>query len=191
MTIDTPRLIIRPFVNSDPSPFIRRILDQEFGVAGSDGAALKDLRSWLEWQMLNHEWFEKMRQPPYGDQAITLKTDGQIIGVVGYVPCLAPFEQIPELRGVSRPSGLYSTEFGLFYAIAPEYQKQGYATEAARGMIEYAFTQLHIRRVIAMTDYTNQASQNVMRNLRMKITRNPLSEPRWLQIVGVVENRGE
>ncbi len=189
MTIETARLIIRPFVTGDSLSFIHRILDQEFGDAGSDRAALKDLRSWLEWQILNQEWFEKMRQPPYGDRAISLRKSNQLIGAVGYVPCLAPFEQIPELRSVSQPSGYYTTEFGLFYAIDPEYQRQGYATEAARGMLEYAFKQLHVGRVIAMTDYANVASQNVMRKLGMKVTRNPLAEPRWLQVVGVLENK--
>ncbi len=191
MSIETERLIMRQFVSGDSLSFIHRILDQEFGDAGSDRAALKDPRSWLEWQILNQEWFERMRQPPYGDRAITLKKGNQVIGAVGYVPCLAPFEQIPELRSASQPSGYYTTEFGLFYAIDPEYQKQGYATEAARAMLKYAFKQLHVKRVIAMTDYANVASQNVMRKLGMIVTRNPLSEPRWLQTVGVLANRGE
>jgi ribosomal-protein-alanine N-acetyltransferase len=166
VTIETARLIIRPFTSGDSLPAIRRILDQDFGDAADSGrAALKGSRSWLEWQVLNQEWFERMRQPPYGDRATAMKKDGKIIGAVGYVPCLAPFEQIPELRGASQPSGCYTTEFGLFYAIDPEYQKQGYATEAARGMLEYAFKQLHVKRLIAMTDYRNLASQNVMRKL--------------------------
>jgi len=191
MTIETARLIIRPFTRGDSLPAIHRILDQEFGDAGSDRAALKNSRSWLEWQVLNQEWFRKMGQPPYGDRAITLKKEGKVIGAVGYVPCLAPFEQIPELRGTSKPTGYYTTEFGLFYAIDPQYQKQGYATEAARGMLEHAFKQMHVKRLIAMTDYRNLASQNVMRKLGMILTRNPLPEPRWLQIVGVLKNRGK
>ena len=186
MTIETPRLIIRPFVKGDLSA-IHRILDQEFGEAGSDRAALKDPKSWLGWQILSEEWFRRMRQPPYGDQAITLKKGNQLVGAVGYVPCLEPFEQIPELRGASQPSAYYTTELWLFYAIDPEYRRQGYASEAAQAMLQYAFTQLNVRRVIAMTDYANVASQNVMRRLGMKIIRNPLPEPRWLQIVGVME----
>ncbi len=140
-------------------------------------------------QILSQGWFERMRQPPYGDRAIVLESTNQMVGIVGYVPCLAPFEQIPELRSGSQPSGHYSTEFGLFYAIAPEYQRGGYATEAARAMLDYALKKLRIKRVFARTDYANLASQGVMRKLGMKITRNPLPEPRWLQVVGVSENR--
>ncbi len=188
-TIETARLIIRQFVRDDSIVSLHRILDQEFGDAGSDRAIVNDLRSWLEWQVLSQEWFERMRQPPYGDRAIVLKASNQLIGVVGYVPCLAPFDQIPELPGASGPSGGYSTEFGLFYAIDPQFQRHGYATEAAREMLEYALKELRIKRVIAKTDYSNVASQNVMRRLGMKITRNPLPEPRWLQVVGVSGNR--
>jgi len=189
MNLETPRLIIRPFVRGDSLAFIHRILDQEFGDAGGDRAVARDPRSWLEWQILSKEWFEKMRQPPYGDRAIILKGSNQLVGAVGYVPCLAPFEQIPELRSASEPSGHYSTEFGLFYSIDPEYRRHGYATEAAKAMLDYALNQLSVKRVIAKTDYTNIASQNVMRKLGMKITRNPLQEPHWLQVVGVYENR--
>lgn len=189
MTIETKRLIIRPFVKDD-LVFVHRILSQEFREARSDRSELEEPQSWLEWQILNQEWFRRMRQPPYGDLAITLKIDKQVIGAVGYVPCLGPFEQIPELRRSSQPSGHYTTEFGLFYAIGSEYRRQGYATEAARAMIEYSFMQLHVRRVIAMTDYANLASQSVMIKLGMKITRNPLAEPQWLQVVGVLENTG-
>jgi len=187
MNIETSRLVIRPFVRDDVV-VIHRILGQDFGEAGSGSAAVRDPGSWLEWQILNQEWLEKMRQPPYGDRAIVLKTSKQPIGAVGYVPCLAPFEQIPELAGGSTSRGGYTTEFGLFYAIDPEYQGQGYATEAAGAMLERAFKELQLKRVVAMTDFTNLASQNVMRKLGMKLTRNPLPEPTWLQVVGVSEN---
>ena len=129
-----------------------------------------------------------MHQPPYGDRAIVLKANGEVIGSVGYVPCLNPFDQIPELRSSSEPSGHYTTEFGMFWAIDPKHQRQGYATEAARAMIVHAFGELRLKRVIATTDYANAASQAVMRKAGMTLTRNPLPEPRWLQVVGVLEN---
>lgn len=39
-----------------------------------------------------------------------------------------------------------------------------------------------------MTEYDNLASQAVMRKLGMRLERNPLLEPRWLQVVGILEN---
>ena len=191
MILETSRLIIRPFVRDDLL-VIHRILDQTFGNGGriDNEAALEERRSWLEWQILNQEWFPKLRQPPYGDRAISLKTSSQLIGSIGYVPCLDSFEQIPDLSPSSQPSEYNTTEFGLFWVIDPKHQRQGYATEAAQTMVEYAFKRLRVKRIIATTEYSNVASQNVMRKIGMRLTRNPLPEPSWLQVVGALENRG-
>ena len=129
-----------------------------------------------------------MHQTPYGDRAIVLKATGEVIGAVGYVPVNVPFDQIPELRGASEVSGYYTTEVGLFWVIDPQYQRHGYASEAARAMIDFAFKELHLKRIIAMTEYDNLASQAVMRKVGMRLTRNPQPEPPWLQVVSVLEN---
>jgi len=77
----------------------------------------------------------------------------------------------------------------LLWVIDPIHQRQGYATEAAQAMVEYAFKQLRVKRIIATTEFANVASQNVMRKIGMRLTRNPLPEPSWLEVVGVLENR--
>ena len=193
MILETSRLIIRPFVRDDLI-VIHRILNETFGDPNKTeylpADKLDERRSWLEWQLLNQEWFPKLHQPPYGDLAISLKSSNQVIGSIGYVPCLDSFEQIPEISEASPPSGYNTTEFGLFWVIDPKHQRQGYATEAAQAMIDNAFKQLRVKRVIATTEYANVASQNVMRKIGMRLTRNPLPEPPWLQVVGVLENRG-
>jgi GNAT superfamily N-acetyltransferase len=101
---------------------------------------------------------------------------------------LSAFEQMPNLvagRLAGNP-GRASTEFGLFYAVSPDYRRNGYATEAARALIDYAFQHLRLKRVIAETDYDNIASIGVMRKLGMRVENNPLTDPPWLQIVGVL-----
>jgi len=103
------------------------------------------------------------------------------------VPCLAPFGQLPSLQ-TTEGSSLYTTEFGLYYALSPAYQRQGYATEAARGMIRYAFNTLRLKRIVATTTYDNVASMGVMRKLGMRIEKNPYPDPPWLQVVGILEN---
>ena len=145
----------------------------------------------MEWSILSQEWFPRLRQPPYGERAVEIKATGQTIGGVGYVPCLNIFEQIPDLCDAGSPSGYYTTEFGLFWVIDPNHQRQGYATEAVQAMIKNAFTHLRLNRIIATTEYTNEASQAVMRKVGMKITRNPQAEPPWLQVVGILQNSGQ
>jgi [ribosomal protein S5]-alanine N-acetyltransferase len=189
MILESERLIIRPFEKGDDQSAIRRVLGQDFGHSTVENASVGNLQSWLRWQMLNDEWFPRMLQPPYGDRAIILKSNGRLIGAVGYVPCLAPFAQIPELKNTQTTTGGFTPELGLFYAVDPEYQGRGYATEAARAMIEHAFNRVHVERVVAMTDYSNTASQKVMQKLGMTIARNPTTQPHWLQVVGVLYNQ--
>jgi ribosomal-protein-alanine N-acetyltransferase len=188
-SIETHRLEIRSFVMDD-LPVIHRILDQTFsdGNRVGDESALQERRSWMQWSILNQEWFSKLHQPPFGDRAVILKSTEELIGSVGYVPQLDVYDQIPELANPISPSGCATTELGLFWVIDPCHQRQGYASEAAQAMVEFAFKQLRLKRIIATTEYSNLASQGVMRKLGMQIARNPLSHPAWLQAVGILEN---
>ena len=119
------------------------------------GASLAERARWLQWTALSEEHLAKMHQPPYGDRAIILKATGELVGSVGFVPCLMPFEQLPYFGAHRSPAGpaRSTPEFGLFWAISPAHQRQGYATEAARAMVDYAFRHLNLKRVIATTEY--------------------------------------
>ena len=188
MRLETERLIVRSLAAGDLQP-IHRILDEAFdgGARAADPAALAERRSWLAWTVLAEEWLAKLHQPPYGERGVALKATGELIGAVGYVPCLNAFGQIPALRSAG-PGGGNTPEVGLFWATAPSYQGRGYATEAAQALIAYAFEELNLRRIVATTEYDNAASQGVMRRLGMQVLRNPLPEPPWLQVVGVLAN---
>ncbi len=189
MNLETERLVVRPLAADDLAD-VHRVLDEAFddGRLAADPAALAERRSWLAWTMLSQEWLDKLNQPPYGERAVTLKATGEIIGAVGYVPCLMPFGQLPEMRGSGPAQGLYTPEFGLFWAIDTQHRRQGYATEAAGVMIAHAFEALNLKRIVATTEYDNLESQGVMRKLGMPVLRNPLPEPPWLQVVGVLDN---
>jgi ribosomal-protein-alanine N-acetyltransferase len=50
----------------------------------------------------------------------------------------------------------------IAYAIAPEHQGRGYATDAARAMVEYAFRSDEVRIVCAHTLPDSAASQRVL-----------------------------
>ena len=56
-------------------------------------------------------------------------------------------------------------------------------------MIDYAFRELRLRRIVATTTRENVPSIRVMRNVGMSIEENPYPDPPWLQVVGVLENR--
>jgi RimJ/RimL family protein N-acetyltransferase len=65
---------------------------------------------------------------------------------------------------------------------------RGYATEAARAMIAYAFETMKLPRVLADTSADNERSQNVMKRLGMRLVSAP--RPGWRdRVVGLLENK--
>lgn len=178
--LETERLIVRPFVLSDLED-VYRLYDD---VDDADRIAR---RQWLEWTIAGYEQYAALYQPPYGERAICLKSTNEFIGAVGYVPCLNPFGQMPFGQKNGIAAGHRTTEFGLYWSVLSAHRNQGYATEAARTIVEHAFAHLELARIVATTEYENGASQAVMRHLGMRIERNPLPTPPWLQVVGVLE----
>jgi len=190
--LETERLIIRPFVMDDLDG-IFAILDVELAEAdfGSAHAATREQRAqWLRWSTMNYEQLARLYQPPYGDRAITLRS-GELIGACGYVQCLGPFERVLSPDPASRNQDCrFTTELGLFYALSPRHQRHGYATEAARAMMDYARRGLGLERIVATTTYDNAASIRVMQKLGMRVEKNPQADPPWFQVVGIFDCRG-
>jgi RimJ/RimL family protein N-acetyltransferase len=185
--LETERLTIRPLVMSDLAPCHQLYVEIRWGDSALSVEANRERRrSWLEWTIRNYEELARLLQPPYGDRAVTLKDSRRLIGLVGLVPLLAPFAQLRCFGNIERAR--FTTEMGLFWAMFPAMQGQGFATEAARALIDYAFETLHVGRIMAGTEYDNLASIGVMRRLGMRIERNPFAEPAWFQITGILEN---
>ncbi len=195
--LETERLLIRPFEMTDFA-VLYAILDEEPGtIAPDDAAALAtagtERRQWLEWSILNAPVLARLHQPPYGDRAIVLRATGEVIGACGFAPVLLPFGQLPLFRPVddAPDQAVRNTnEIGLYWEVSVRHRRRGYASEAGAALIRYAFTALNLQRIVATTEYANAASIGVMRKLGMSIKRNPRPEPPYMQIVGVLENRG-
>jgi len=166
--LETERLLIREFVLDDLS-VARRLVES-------------DAERWLQWTVLSYEELAKLHQPPYTDRAIELKATREVIGACGYAPLLAPFGQIASLAGSVRNTA----ELGLYWNVLPSHRRNGYASEAGRALIQYAFSTLELQRILATTTYDNAASIGVMRKLGMRVEHNPLPDPPWLQVVGIL-----
>ena len=184
----TARLVVRPF-RMDDLRSVYQILDLESGITPEDPEVLRARERWLQWTVLNYPELANLHQPPYGERAVVSIESEALVGVVGLVPCLDAFEQLPSFA-VKEPSPLSfnSAQVGLFWTTELEHRGQGYATEAAQVVIDYAFSTLKLRRIVATTDHDNLASLGVMRKLGMHVERNPLPEPPWLQAVGILEH---
>lgn len=179
--LETERLVIRPFVMGDAASF-RSLLDEAFGYEsyGTEDTT----RVLLEYNVIADQAHEALHQTPYEDRAIVLKSDGTLVGAVGFAPCLAPFGRLPGFGGMHHRT----PEVGLFWALFPDHWGKGYATEAARAMVSYGFEELELARIVATTEHENLRSIAVMRRLGMTIERNPRAEPHWFQTVGVLVN---
>jgi [ribosomal protein S5]-alanine N-acetyltransferase len=179
--LETDRLLIRALRPDDRDAFAA-IVKASFGDAAHDNRAFDDL---VAYHALADRIHDMLHQPPYGERAIVAKASHTTVGLVGFVPCLRPFAQLPSFGGL--PDARHTPEVGLFWAVAPDHRRLGIATEAARAMIAYAFDDLRLARIVATTDYDNAASIAVMRRLGMTIDRNPFPTPPWHQIVGFLE----
>lgn len=182
--LTTDRLLLRPFTMADLDDAVR-VLDEEiYGPAAAGARTARE--GWLRWTVLSYEQLARLHQPPYGDRAVALRATGELIGAAGYTPCYHPFGQLGSF--VQAPPMGHTAEVGLYWAIAPAHRGRGYAAEAGRALVEFAFAEMHLHRIVATTDYDNLPSQRVMAKLGMRLERNPLPGPPWLQVVGVREH---
>jgi [ribosomal protein S5]-alanine N-acetyltransferase len=185
--IETERLLIRPFRVED-LPAIHQILDIELDM---ETQPIEEREQWLRWSIMNYDELAKLYQPPYGDRAVVLKESDLLIGASGLVSCLMPFELLPSYGGYAERPELarFTAEVGLYYALSPRHWGRGYATEAARALVEHCFSTLRLKRVVATTAHDNAGSIGVMKRLGMRIERNPHPEPEWFQVVGTLESQ--
>jgi RimJ/RimL family protein N-acetyltransferase len=181
--LKTERLSIRMLTRDDLRACYE--LNAEIGwldATASEEHNLEQRQLWLDWTIRNYRELAALNQPPYGERAIVEQQTGRLVGMVGLVPLLAPFGRLPSFGG--NPSARFTAEVGLFWALRPAAQGQGFATEAARALIHFAFDSMQLERILAKTDYDNARSAAVMQRLGMRIERNPSPDPPWFQITG-------
>lgn len=178
--LETDRLIIRELTMGDLES-INNVLNESFG----SKTPLDERKRWLEWTVLGYEMFAMLEQPHYGERAVISKETGEMVGAVGIVPYLDTFNWVVAFDRA--PNAPATAEVGLFWAIAPAHQRKGFASEAARALMEYLFTREKLGRVIATTGYKNLPSQKVMQKLGMTIQHLEESQPPDQFVVGVLE----
>jgi RimJ/RimL family protein N-acetyltransferase len=167
------QISIRPFVAGDHAVIMRIMSLNE-----------AEAHAWLAWNIANERQLATRNQPPYGERAIVHNATGTVVGAIGLVPCIDQFGKV----GIgSNDDGASHAEVGMFWHVLAEWRNQGIATAAARLLRDYACAHLGLRRIIATTEYNNDASQAVMRHIGMELRRNPSNTPPWLQVVGVYE----
>ena len=109
-----------------------------------EGISKEGTKQWINGMTF---WWNKHG---YGPWAVIEKESGALIGHCG-------------LKFAEK---LSATE--LMYAIHPDYQGKGYASEASKAALEFGKQQLKIDRIVAYTLPENLASRRVMEKLGMR-----------------------
>ncbi|HLK23749.1 MAG TPA: GNAT family N-acetyltransferase [Caulobacteraceae bacterium] len=191
--LETARLTIRPLVRDDLdachalfAAIDASTPDNWAGAAAgetpNETERLDRRRSWLWWAVDSTRELARLNQPPLGDRAIVDRATNALIGLVGFVPSMVPLGQLPSFGAT--PNAPHHLELGMFWAVAPNRQGKGVASEAAAAMLAYAFERLDAWRVVATTHNDNLASQGVMRRIGMTVERNPYPDPFYFQSMG-------
>lgn len=140
MQLQTTRLIIRSFLETDAPALRRLIIDKE-----ASPMALYD-RAFPSEEAAILEMTKRFAE---GDQffAVCLLDNPELIGFVTLNHQKAP------------------TERNLGYCLLSVLHKQGYASEMCRAMLSYAFHQLGAERLVAGTGNANIASVRLLQRL--------------------------
>ena len=149
LTITTQRLTLRPLNESD----LATTYEYASNPANTQymlylpSKTIDDTKNFL--QRVSSEWQKEI--PSYYEFAVTL--DNHHIGAVSIY--------LNDSR----------TEAELGWIINLKYQGRGYATEAAKAVMQYSLDALKVNRIVAHCDYRNDASANVMRKIGMTLER--------------------
>lgn len=147
MKIDTKRLILREFHILDSAPLKSIFLDPEVMEFGETLESETVIRDWVRMHLKNYSnnW-------GFGPYAVVEKTSGVVIGYCGLF-------YFPNVNG--------KEEVEVGYRLAKSCWGQGYATEAARAVRDYAFNVLGLSRLIAIIEPNNIRSIRVAEKLNM------------------------
>ncbi|HLK57851.1 MAG TPA: GNAT family N-acetyltransferase [Chthonomonadaceae bacterium] len=158
--LETPRLLLRPMRLEDTDAllviFSDPIVMASFGVVPF---TREQMERWLQ-RNLDHQ-----SQFGYGLFSVILKSEGVLIGDCG-------LERM-ELKGVAVDE--------LGYDFRSAYWNQGFATEAASAVRDYAFQTLQRPQLISLIRVGNEASRRVAEKVGMRLVEEILryDQPYW------------
>jgi RimJ/RimL family protein N-acetyltransferase len=147
VVLETERLRLRWFRESDFEQFCKMTFDAEVMRFLGDGKPLDALTTWRQMAAIMGHWYFR----GYGIWAAEEKSTGNLVGRIGFM----------------NPVGWPGFELG--WTLARASWGKGYATEGARRALEYAFTEMDRDHVISLIAPANVASARVAERLGEKV----------------------
>lgn len=137
-TIETERLRLRAFSSGDLEPYAQIYADDLF-VRHLNGKTLTRQKTWENMALILGHWALR----GYGIWAIEHRVTGALVGRAGLL-------NLPGWPDVE-----------VCWALSPKFWGNGYATEASRAAIKWAFREVGIRRLISLISPDNRRSEAV------------------------------
>jgi [ribosomal protein S5]-alanine N-acetyltransferase len=164
MELTTARLHLRPFVLADRTAIHAIYADPEVMRYVGHGAH----RTTAETASALRTYADVLERRGYSFVAVVERETGALIG-----------------DGGLHPLGGVGPDVELGYTLARSAWGKGYATELGRALVEYAFTVLHVPRVVAQVEPENTGSRHVLEKLGMieRETRTAYGRPHLLYAV--------
>lgn len=169
--LETDRLVLRRLVPDDLDALYALYRDPEMreyfppeGASPDKTLSYEETREELEWFLNGHP-----RHPELGLWATILKENGAFIGRCGLLPWTLDGQD----------------EVEVAYMIDKRYWRRGLATEAARGIRDYAFTALGLLRLVSLIDHANIASARVAENIGMAFEKECVDESGPFQVYSI------
>jgi RimJ/RimL family protein N-acetyltransferase len=144
--LTTPRLHLRPFTLADHEAIHVVYADPEVMRYVGHGAH----RTIAETANALRIYGDVLAQRGFSFLAVTERATGAVIG-----------------DGGLHPMGSVGPDVELGYTLARSVWGRGYATELGRALIEHAFRELGVPRVVAQVEPANAPSRNVLAKLGM------------------------
>ncbi len=151
MVIETERLILRPFLESDAADVLEYLREPEVNCfACMKLNSLEEAKAEMKKRIDETEYYF----------AIVLKDTGKVIGEIDAYPEHAePHDQVGD-----SPLDTFSP----CWMLSKDYQGKGYAYEAAYAFFDYLFHNKGARRIYAYTEDYNLSSQHLCEKLGMR-----------------------
>jgi RimJ/RimL family protein N-acetyltransferase len=149
MLIETPRLVLRDLTDADVPALHRALGDPVAMAAYEHGFDLDETREWVRQQ------HERYAADGFGLWGVVLRETDELIGDCGITTQKVEDDSVIEVG----------------YHLTRDHWHRGYATEAARACVDWAFANLDTDEVYAKVRDTNIASMNVAIRLGMTVRR--------------------
>lgn len=149
-SFETERLRLQPVSTGDAELIFRLYNEPEFIKFIGD----KNIRSVAEAEKYIIEKFQPhIEEFGFGNYVIIRKNDGKKLGTVG----------------VFGREGLDVHDIG--FALLPEFEGVGYAFEAAKKILDAAFSEFGLKKISAITTHENFRSQKLIKKLGLKFVK--------------------